>query len=86
MLLLGGLGGVSIKSIKLILGLLIPILFIVAPNRQCSPNQLKHSINDKIGEDECDHERHSGRTEDANDGYNEPNKVKEKVLLLELRD
>ena len=53
---------------------------------QCSPNQLKHSINDKIGEDECDHERHSGRTEDANAGYNEPKKVKDKVLMLELRE
>ena len=34
MLLLGGLGGISIQFIKLILGLLISILFIASPNRR----------------------------------------------------
>ena len=53
---------------------------------QCSTYQLEQSGNGAIGIDECDHESHTGATEYANIGAKEPNKVKEKVLLLELRE
>ena len=44
MLLLGGLGGVLIQFIKLILGLLISILFIAAPNHHLHPFSLPPSL------------------------------------------
>ena len=43
-LLLGVLYGLSIKFIKLILGLLIPILFISAPNRHLHPFSIPPSL------------------------------------------
>ena len=51
---------------------------------QCSTYELKHGGNGAIGTDEYDHERHIGATQDASGGANEPNKVKEEILLLEL--
>ena len=51
---------------------------------QFSTYQLKHSVNEKIGTDDCDPQIHTCATEEANIGANEPNKVKEKVILLEL--
>ena len=44
MLLLGGLGGVSIQFIKQILGLLILILFVFAPNLHLHPFLLLPSL------------------------------------------
>ena len=44
MLLLVGLGGVPIQIIKLILGLLLSILFIAAPNRHSYPFLLPPSL------------------------------------------
>ena len=44
MLLLGGLGGSSKQFIKIILGLLILILFVVSPNRHSHPFLLPTSI------------------------------------------
>ena len=53
---------------------------------QYSPYQLKYSGNGAIVTDECDHECHARATEDANICFNRTNKVKEKILLLELRE
>ena len=44
MLLLGGLFGVTIKSIKLILGLIILILFIISPNSHFHPFSLPTNL------------------------------------------
>ena len=44
MLLLVGLGGVSIKFIKLILGLLISILLTATPNRHSHPLLIPYSL------------------------------------------
>ena len=44
MLLLGDLGGVLIKFIKIILGLLISILLIITPNRHSHPFSFLLSI------------------------------------------
>ena len=44
MLLLGGIGRVSIQLIKLILGLIISILFIPTPKRHSHPFSLLHSL------------------------------------------
>ena len=37
---------------------------------QYSPHQLKHDSNGKIGTDDCDHELHAGKTQDASSGTN----------------
>ena len=44
MLLLGGLGGVPIQYVKLIVGLIISILFIAAPNCHSHPFSLPPSL------------------------------------------
>ena len=53
---------------------------------QCSPYQLEIRGNGTFVTDDCDHERHAVSIEDTRLFTNQPSKIKNEALLLELRE